>query len=443
MAILNRTESGNMPHFFAAPETLSLDARRLGESSPTGGLGQHALNALDDAFRCVDGLNALGAPHDAPSLTVVRKSLEKKLSERLIDAAEASTDATVANHFLLRSEAITTQKYDAAREFGAATQLTTELILGPVPSWRWADQRLTFSATLAVRPEISYPLQVETIDAIVKSIAHEFLGSVGAYHLESNSKLQTYSIVNLIGLAGDAAMYPCHFANFLPEDEGHPGSTKKTILYQNFYLERFERVSLPLLRNMATAGIAELPLHAKPVLLSWFRAHDIAHSFFDGLCRRSGLQASVLHSTRELLADLVGFLVAGKSNDHAPAILIAEMLRYAGRSPTLFADSASARVQLSWLQDQTTISEVIRDPEKFHEIATELTWQVVKRLASGDAAHFAHWLNRLVNLPSNNYVPGGTYTVSDLYPLLKPLRSTNSTRAMLAPRPSAIHCWHW
>ncbi|GAA1365649.1 hypothetical protein [Streptomyces beijiangensis] len=433
-----------MARFFAVPEMLSLDVRKLETSGDY--LSAEICSALDDALCCADGLNAIGAPREGQSLSSVRKSLESQLINRLGDAADASDDAAVAHHLRLRSEAVATGDYAAAREYAATTELKVELLIGLVPSWRWPDHRQEFSAILAVKPQGAPRVVTESVDSAVEAIAQSFLAASDPNAIPTLAKLQSYSVVDLVGLAGDAARYPCHFANFLPEDEGDLGTTKKTVVYQNFYLERFKRVSAPLLDATLLAQATtrqDISLAAGPVLLEWFRAHDIAHSYSDGLCRRSGLDLPLIHCARELLADLIGFLTVANSSDQAPAILVAEMLRYARRSPALFADATAARIEYGWLLKSGGIETAISDPDVFSERITELLGLTVSHLVSGDSAYLAQWMNRLADgvpraLHLEESSPG-----RDVYPLLESLIADRKPNRVRQSIPTAgVRCQH-
>jgi hypothetical protein len=336
------------------------------------------------------------APHDH-ELARLSGTLRSELASVIDSAAGATKDHQLERHLQLRSEAFKDGQFDAARRYSATHTLPIELILGPVPSWRTHGAKTGLSGIIAVPVQNVMAGKTAEVDAEVESIARQLLVDQGLGSLERSFESPIYSICDLVDVAGEAARFPHHFASFLPEDEGLTGETTKTVVYLNYYLQRFFSVSLPIAGALADGSVTRVRAHeAAQILLTWFRAHDIAHSYFDKVCHGSGLQESYVHAAREILADCVGFVVASKirgSSAEVAQVVLAEALRYARRDSRLFADAVAARFELGWLLHRASYPSLISG-RSFAAFVNEMLSDTIGRLAHEDPDSFQQWIDR-------------------------------------------------
>lgn len=352
--------------------------------------------------RALKILEAIYVLSDAPpdqELTRLSDTLKSELASVIGAAAGATEDPRLEHHLRLRSEAFKDGQFDAARRYSATHEFPVEVILGPVPSWRTHGGKTGLSGIIAVPVHNVIVGRIEEIDTEVESIARRLLVDQGLGSLERSFESPIYSICDLVDVAGEAARFPHHFASFLPEDEGLTGETTKTVVYLNYYLQRFFSVSLPIADALAGGSLTRVSAHeAARILLTWFRAHDIAHSYFDKVCHGSGLQESYIHAARELLADCVGFAVVSNmlgSCAEVAQVVIAEALRYARRDSGLFADAVAARFELGWLLDRASYPSLLSG-RPLAAFVPEMLDDAVGRLAHDDPASFQQWIDRTV-----------------------------------------------
>ena len=417
-----------MLDYFSQPGTFSLHIDRLVHSRPPGTQSEAAATRhISRALRLIEALHIVPTDaHDA-DITRIADTLNSELIVAIQGAAETATDPKLAEHLRLRVTAFTSGEFEEARRFGAATPLPVEIILGPVPMWRTPDDKMGLSGVLAIPMDDRFDLNIPEIDQHVESLAKQLLLDRGLQTLDRSFESPIYSVCELVDAAGEAARFPHHFANFLPEDEGILGETTKTVVYANYYLRRLLTVSLPLLQSSAKETVPPIPEdEAGRILLTWFRAHDVAHSYFDNLCRHAGLQERYLHVTREIIADLVGFVTVATLHPqpaNVGVVLTAEALRYSRRDPVLFADTMAAKFELGSVLHKTSLAE-IADGYAFSAVVADLLNETIARLTHEDPASFQRWIDRNA-LAYQTQIPD-IHLPNDLIPIVVPSDTAHS-----------------
>jgi hypothetical protein len=237
---------------------------------------------------------------------------------------------------------------------------------------------------------------VEGRTADVDALREHYVARVGG-ELEL-AGLPRYAVGDLLLCAGEANGVPKHFSHFLPLDLGHEGhyDDEVTVVFENVLLDRYRVVSEQLFRSV-TGASPVAPIDAAGLLHAWFRGHDLGHFWQrPGSPAREGV-AALGHSgvvLDEALADTLGFLAAsgpwgrdgGKAAAHA---YVAELMRYARRTPGRFADSAAAQVELRFFERAGAFHEsaesVTVDVERLSSAADDLARQLFHALREGDA----------------------------------------------------------
>ncbi len=175
-----------------------------------------------------------------------------------------------------------------------------------------------------------------------------------------------FKITNLVAAAGEANLYPKHFAYFLPEDEGVKyADRKRTVVFMNTYQALFKLISLE--ESRLRVSIIDGGVRASEIgkyLIAWFRGHDVGHSVmrqetdFRAISKVDRWASMVL---QEVLADVFGFLLCSTKAwqtslslelSIACQIYAFEMLRYLRRAPREFPDAGAAFVQVQYLIDR-------------------------------------------------------------------------------------------
>jgi hypothetical protein len=255
---------------------------------------------------------------------------------------------------------------------GNKTQLATEIanlneqelvvFCGDLTTWLGKSRETHFSSFFAV-PDQAHQHIADNADVLLPQAFQE-LHSMVSDQLRLAS-ICRFKITNLVAAAGEANLYPKHFAYFLPEDEGVKyADRKRTVVFMNTYLALFKLISMEESRlrvSLVDGGLRTS--ETGKYLTSWFRGHDIGHSVirqetdFRAVSKADRWASMVL---QEVLADVFGFLLCstktwqvGLSLD--PTILCQiyafEMLRYLRRAPRDFPDAGAAFVQLQYLID--------------------------------------------------------------------------------------------
>jgi hypothetical protein len=414
--------------YFSQPGTFTLHIDRLTETQQSSIQDQATtIRHISRALRLIEALRILPTEAYDADLARITENLTTELTLAIEAGAETTNAPQLAQHLQLRAMAFSSGEFEEARRFGAATILPVEIILGPVPKWRSPDDKMGLSGVLAIPANGRFKPNITKIDENVELLARQLLVDNGFPTIDRSFEPPIYSICDLIDMAGEAARFPHHFANFLPEDEGILGETAKTVVYVNYYIRRFFTVSLPLLQKSTEKAMPPIPEdEATSILLTWFRAHDVAHSYFDNLCRRAGLEDRYVHVMREIIADLVGFAVAATFHSE-PAkvgmVLTAEALRYSRRDPILFADTMAARFELGSVLGKISLAE-ITDGSTFPALVIALLNDTIARLTHEDPAIFQRWIDR--NVLAYQTQALDTYLPNDLIPIIASPNSAHS-----------------
>ncbi|HEY4810410.1 MAG TPA: hypothetical protein VIH71_05060 [Solirubrobacteraceae bacterium] len=353
---------------------------------------------ISRAFMVTDALSRIGGVGKANTSEGSIHALTSELARSLETASSLSPDADVRRHLELRAEAVTSRDFDRAVTFGATRTMPFEMVLSPSPHWTHPTSPGAlsgmFGRVLSAHPVYSV---LDATDLATANLSMACLDTYGLRSVERAFDPPIYSVCDLELVAGQAAVPPFHFASFLPEDEGERGVTSKTLVFQNLYLLRFVWIS----HRLAEKALGEdrcdgAPQVADVVLPQWLRAHDMAHSYFDNVCRSSGLSDKLLHAIREVLADTVAdaAVLNDAADDGVLSVIIGEKLRYARRDPAVFADSLAARLELGWLTRYHGLGSLTS--AKMSASAVDLVDETVARLVNGDLGRFESWARKLV-----------------------------------------------
>lgn len=385
-----------IPPYNSTPTTISLRLERL-QASPRAAEWAALLDEMSRAFIIADALSRLGGTRRAKTSAGSVHALTAELAKSLTGASALSPDEDVRCHLELRAEAVTSGDYNRAITFGATRTMPFDMILSPSPHWTHPTSPGAlsgmFGRALSAHPVYSV---LDDTDQATAELSMACLDTYGLRSIERAFEPPIYSVCDLELVAGQAAVPPFHFASFLPEDEGERGITSKTLVFQNLYLLRFVWISHRLAENALGEDRCDGAPHVADVVLpQWLRAHDMAHSYFDNVCRSSGLGDSLLHVIREVLADTVAdaAVLRGGADDGALAVIIGEKLRYARRDPAVFADSLAARLELGWLTRHHGFGGLTA--AKMSAAAVDLVDETVARLVNGDLGRFESWAHKL------------------------------------------------
>ncbi|PCE26991.1 hypothetical protein BWP39_09385 [Paraburkholderia acidicola] len=342
-------------HRTHAVSSLSLDVKNLGISSE---MARHIsiVLKLSDAIRDLRSLKH-------PGLDSLSAQLSLEAANALDDLSGLLKDRDSIRGVKSRAEIL---------RGGNKTQLATEIanldeqellvFCGDLTTWLGKSRETHFSSFFAV-PDHAHQRMADNADAMLPQAFQELRLMVDdQLHLTSTCR---FKITNLIATAGEANLYPKHFAYFLPEDEGVKyAERKRTVVFMNTYLALFELISLEESRRRISVSDGALRTsEIGKYLIAWFRGHDVGHSVmrqetdFRAVSKVDRWASMVL---QEVLADVFGFLLCstrtwqtGLSLDSSilAEIYAFEMLRYLRRAPRDFPDAGAAFVQLQYLID--------------------------------------------------------------------------------------------
>lgn len=300
-------------------------------------------------------------------------ALRKSIATLVLNAAQATEDPNLVNVLQARGRSFLDNEYDAAALTSAMTQgLEMEFVAGPIPAWRFKSKPRLFGGSLSL-VDAHVTKQVAALKEYVPQALTKLSTTLGVI-LEQTKDEPVYSVSDLIAVAGESRAHPIHIASFYPEDEGVLNVTnQKTIVHQNLYARRFMAVSAPAFASRFGTNLDHWSIdHVREHLLVWLKGHDIGHTVFDHHCKLlQGIHPRKRYVLQELLADLFGLMLAneyfGKNGtcttaDHAAAIYVAELVRYASRDRRLFPDAASAVLQLVRMHERDIIISDGVDP---------------------------------------------------------------------------------
>jgi hypothetical protein len=270
------------------------------------------------------------------------------------------------------------------------------LICGPLKTFASKTRAPLLSLVVGtIDPERTAAVDKQTGD--VESLRRHYVERVGG-ELQLGG-MPRYAVGDLLLCAGEANGLPKHFSHFLPLDLGHEGhhDDEVTVVFENVFVDRYRSVSERVFADV-TGSAPSRPLDPRALLHAWFRGHDLGHFWHrPGVPPQDAVTAQghtgvVLD---EALADTLGYLAASgpwgrESADAAAHAYLAELMRYARRTPGRFADSAAAQVELRFYEEagvftETTDGLLAVDVDRLQDAAGELVQQLVRCLREGDS----------------------------------------------------------
>ena len=309
---------------------------------------------LSDAMRDLQTIGSTG-------LAEVSCQLAMEASNALDELADLMCDEDSARGARLRAQILRGgDKKQFATEIASLDEQEMVVFCGHLTTWLGKSRETYFSSFFAVPDHHSQKI-ADKADAF---LLHAF----GELRSRIDAGLQLgaicgFKLTNIIAAAGEANLYPKHFAYFLPEDEGVKyAERKRTVVFTNTYLALFKLISME--ESRAYIAVTDGNLRAADIgnyLVAWFRGHDIGHSIMRAetdfrIVSKTDRWASMV--LQEVLADVFGLLLCltdtwrtQLSLDPATVcqIYCYEMLRYLRRAPRDFPDAGAAFVQLQFL----------------------------------------------------------------------------------------------
>lgn len=288
--------------------------------------------------------------------------IRREISEFLRKASDSTYDDQLRASLQKRAESFLSGDFSsAALSYAEEKTLPLEVVVGTIPSWRFASHPRVYAGILAT-PLTGDGKLLQLIDDKATKVAAEISRALDGKTLQPSVSPPHFVSADLLGLAGDTLQHPIHMANFFPDDEGvYKNPSTKSVIYRNIYTSRYAAVSLPLANRSCEEQIASaLPQdnHAWIHLLAWFRGHDLGHTYFDQHCKSLlGLPKFKRYVLQETCADLFGLALAVSlcasdktlcdNPDHQVAVFLSEMLRFLKRDRQIFPDASAAWFELS------------------------------------------------------------------------------------------------
>jgi len=311
---------------------------------------------ISDAIRDLQTTNL-------PRLESLSAQLALEAANSLEELATLMHDRDSARGAMFRAEMLRGgTKTELATKIARLNEEELVVFCGDLTTWLGKSRETQFSSFFAV-PDLTHQCTADAADAMLPQAFEEVRSTVNVQL--SLASIYGFKITNLVAAAGEANLFPKHFAYFLPEDEGVKyAKAKRTVVFVNIYLALFKLISLEESRLCVsvTDGGLRTPEIGK-YLITWFRGHDIGHSVmrretdFRAISKADRWASMVL---QEVLADVFGFLLCSTKTwqdglSLEPPILCQiyafEMLRYLRRAPRDFPDAGAAFVQLQYLID--------------------------------------------------------------------------------------------
>jgi hypothetical protein len=333
--------------------TLTLDMEGMGITAQAARRITTTLK-LSDAIRDLQAIGHAGVALPSHQLRLEAANALEELA-RLVHDDDSRRGATLRAMILRGGD-----RKQLATDIAALDEKELVVFCGDLTTWLGKSRQTYFSSFFAV-PDQHHQRIADTADRCLHHAFNELLSRVDP-HLQL-APICSFKVTNLIAAAGEANLYPKHFAYFLPEDEGVKyAECKRTVVFMNTYLALFKVIAMEESRSYITVTDGGLRIaEIGDYLIAWFRGHDIGHSItrsetdFRSISRTDRWASMVL---QEVLADVFGFLLcmteawrASLSLDPAVVcqIYCYEMLRYLRRAPSDFPDAGAAFVQLRFL----------------------------------------------------------------------------------------------
>ena len=133
-------------------------------------------------------------------------------------------------------------KAQLATEIARLDERELLLFCGDLTTWLGKSRETHFSSFFAV-PDSAHQHIADRADAMLATAFEEVRSTVSDQL--SLTSLCSFKVTNLIATAGEANLYPKHFAYFLPEDEEVKyAERKRTVVFMNTYLALFKLIAI-------------------------------------------------------------------------------------------------------------------------------------------------------------------------------------------------------
>lgn len=323
------------------------------------GLSRRTLSLIPPLLKIVDAMRDL---ESLPfTLTSELESLRRRAADTLEAIADTLRDPASTRNLYLRAQILRGSDHrQLAQEIMGSLEQELIVVCGRLSTWLGKSSGYYSSALFAVPDGLSQAISDSADDAL--PAAFEELQGLFAERLELRRHFPL-QWARLIAAAGEANLYPKHFAYFLPEDEGAKYSpNKRSLVFMNTYHALFNLITQEESTNHLYLHDAELDMAEIPTyLVAWFRGHDLGHSIqrpqtdfrpLNKVDRWGSMQL------QEALADSFGLLLCntrawrqrlGMHSGMLSMVFVLEMLRYLRRDPCSFPDAGAAFIELQFL----------------------------------------------------------------------------------------------
>ncbi|WP_263145864.1 hypothetical protein [Pseudomonas sp. RIT-PI-AD] len=323
------------------------------------GLSQQTLALIPLLLKIVDAMRDLESLPFA--LVNELDALRKRAATALERIADSLQDPASVKNLRLRAEILRGSDHKAlSQEIMLAQEQELIVVCGRLCTWLGKSSSYYSSALFAVPDRASQRIS-DSVDAVLPA-AFEQVQALFRQPLELR-RCYPLQWAKLIAAAGEANLYPKHFAYFLPEDEGAKYSpNKRSLVFINTYQALFNLITQEESTNHLYLHDAELCMAEIPTyLVAWFRGHDLGHSILreqtdfrelNKVDRWGSMQL------QEALADSFGLLLCntaawrerlGIRSGMLSMVFVLEMLRYLRRDPCSFPDAGAAFIELQFL----------------------------------------------------------------------------------------------
>ena len=232
-------------------------------------------------------------------------------------------------------------------------------ICGLFPTWDWKATGALHSSIVGIIDQ-EWMEVFSGLDRRLPELG-EFLGARCGVGTLFPSKAPRLLAAEILLCGGEADTFPKQFAYFLVQDrrlapDSKPGDL--VLLFTNVYVERFQRLSLPLYECICGPLSERERLRARDPrwLLTWFKGHDVSHFWTLSKDQTTALPVPADHDggvLHEILADVLGYLslLGPWSPEPEPDLMtsgtafLGEMLRYMRRGVGYFPDSNAAFIE--------------------------------------------------------------------------------------------------
>ena len=208
---------------------------------------------------------------------------------------------------------------------------------------------------------------------------------------------------------------------------------RKTLLFQNVYLERIRCVSWPLLRKFgpSLAALQDHEVGDATTALRWFRGHDVGHAWRHATTNFKQLrQLGKAHSfaLQEALCDVLGVLallgpwrVPHVTAGGTMTFYLAEMLRFLSRAEGIHPDFEAAYIVFSYLEQHGYLDVDARlrlhsDPDRLEAGVREISRLLVRGVLGGDFP--------VAEMVLRRYGPAGSLRSEHSVALLREIRTS-------------------